>query len=626
MKLPFAFIQLPLQFDADTLAREVLGFGPEHWREHPEKYPGNFWLPLIAADGDPDNESFFGPMRPTPYLLQSPYLMQALSCISAVWGRTRLMKLTGQAEVSPHFDINYYWRGRARVHVPVVTQPSVRFLCGDQEVNMKPGECWIFDTWRRHRVINASDVERIHLVADTVGSDGFGEFLREGSKSGVPDPEGWRTNFVAPTGEREPALRYESVNLPVVMTPWEMREHINFLFSETRPHPQLELAQAVTSRFLGAWGALWSEFGADPAGWPAYRRALNTYEQFLREAAGSLQLINDSLLANALRMMVLSVSLRDQQIAGGGEQRQAAAPADPMASPLATSRMAAGPRAGEGERDPTFDRPVFIMSPPRSGSTLLFETLAQAPDVFTIGRESHALIEGLPGLNVLDHNYDSNRLDAAVATPAVIEELRRRFLAEAHDRQRRAPNAPALRLLEKTPKNSLRVPFLAKVFPEARFVYLYRDPRETLSSMTEAWQSGRFVTYPELPGWKGLPWSLLLVPGWRELNGLPLMEIVAQQWEATTRILLDDLAGVPADRIHVARYDALRADSGSEITRLCAGLDFSWDRPLDSQLPLSRYTVTPPDAQKWRRHEREIELVLPKLQATIERAQRLAAR
>ena len=44
-----------------------------------------------------------------------------------------------------------------------------------------------------------------------------------------------------------------------------------------------------------------------------------------------------------------------------------------------------------------------------------------------------------------------------------------------------------VRMLEKTPKNSLRVPFLARVFPEARFIYLYRDPRQVLSSMIEAW-------------------------------------------------------------------------------------------------------------------------------------------
>lgn len=611
MKLPVPFIQLPLQFDAVVLAREIAVFGEDAWHDHPQKYPGNLWLPLIAVDGDPDNESFAGAMRPTPYLLQSPYLMQVLSRIGAVWGRTRLMKLTGQAEVTPHFDVNYYWRARARVHVPILTRPTVRFICGEGEVNMGPGECWIFDTWRQHQVINGADDERIHLVADTVGSDEFGELVRDGQMPENHVPEGWHAEVVAPTGELHPALRYESVNLPAVMTPWEMREHISFLLHEVRPHPQLEPVKQVTSRFLAAWQALWSEYGTDPAGLPAYRKALNSYEQWLKSSAAPLQLINDSSLLVALRLMVLSVAIGDNKLASSGDELRQ----------NVTSAMS-GSRAVGADRDPIYDRPVFIVSPPRSGSTLLFETLAKAPGLYTTGRESHALIEGTPGLRASELGYDSNRLDATAVTSELIEALRRRFLAELRDRNGQTPERQPFRMLEKTPKNALRIPFLSKVFPEAQFVYLHRDPRETLSSMIEAWQSGGFRTYPNLPGWTGLPWSLLLVPGWRDLIGRPLPEIVAAQWNTTTRILLDDLEALPPGRCHVARYDALLADPAAEVGRLCAELGFDWDRPLDGALPLSRYTVTEPAPDKWRRHADLINQVLPGLQPVLARAER----
>jgi hypothetical protein len=229
---------------------------------------------------------------------------------------------------------------------------------------------------------------------------------------------------------------------------------------------------------------------------------------------------------------------------------------------------AAPARASESGRDPVFDRPVFIVSPPRSASTMMLETLARAPGVFTIGDESHQLIEGVPQLSPESRGFESNRLLAADASSAMAETLRRRFYEALRDResQRPAPGQP-VRMLEKTPKNSLRVPFLTRVFPEARFIYLYRDPRQVLSSMIEAWTTGRFRTYPQLPGWSGAPWSLLLVPGWRELIGRPLHEIVAAQWNAATRLLLDDLETLPAQRLTITRYDELLAHPADEIRR-----------------------------------------------------------
>lgn len=282
--------------------------------------------------------------------------------------------------------------------------------------------------------------------------------------------------------------------------------------------------------------------------------------------------------------------------------------------------------AGADLRDPVFDRPVFIISPPRSGSTLLFETLSKARDLFTTGQESHGLIEGIDGLRPIQRGFDSNRFDESDATPGVVDELRRRFHTQMRDRDGRPPQSMPYRMLEKTPKNALRIPFLAKAFPEAHFVYLHRDPRETLSSMIEAWQSGYFRTYPKLPGWTGLPWSLLLVPGWRELVGRPLHEIVAAQWEVTTRILLDDLAALPAHRRRVVRYAEFLATPMPVVARLCDALELGWDKALGTALPLSAYTVSRPAPDKWRRHGDLIERMIPGLQATLDRAERFAGR
>ncbi len=257
-----------------------------------------------------------------------------------------------------------------------------------------------------------------------------------------------------------------------------------------------------------------------------------------------------------------------------------------------------------------FDRPVFIVSSPRSGSSLLFLTLADAPGAFTIGGESHALIEGVPGLHPVQRGWASNALTTADATSALGEDLPRRFYATLRDRNGRPP-AGRVRMIEKTPKNSLRVPFLDAIFPNAIFVYLYRDPRETLASMIEAWRTGRFSTYPRLPGWSGLPWSLLLVPGWRDLIGRPLPEIVARQWAITTDILLGDVAALSPERVRAVSYATLVAEPQATMRALAASLDLGWDKALDAALPHSPTIVTPPRPDKWRDQTQAIEGVLP---------------
>jgi hypothetical protein len=100
-----------------------------------------------------------------------------------------------------------------------------------------------------------------------------------------------------------------------------------------------------------------------------------------------------------------------------------------------------------------------------------------------------------------------------------------------------------------------------------------------------------------------------------------LHEIVAAQWEATTRILLDDLEALPKGRCTVTRYDALLADPKAEVLRLCKSVGFSWDAPFDEALPLSRYTLSKPDPQKWRQNAEGIEVVMPRISAMVLRAE-----
>lgn len=617
MKLPVPFIQLPLGFDAAALAAEISALDEGLWSPHPSGLPGNTALPLVAAHGDPARgDALFGPMRPTPALERCAYLRQVLGSLEAVLGRVRLMRLSAGAEVDAHVDTNHYWNERVRVHVPIVTHPSVRFFCGDTHTHMAAGECWIFDTWRLHRVTNDADFARVHLVVDTIGSAAFGKLVNAG-RPHAETREGWSPRFVAP-GADTPDLAFESVNLMSPMSYWELREHVGFLLAEAEPQPLLPVVRHLANEFVLAWRTLWFRYGADPAGAPEYRRVLAEFLANMHRLGADIRLKNQTRFFSAVN------GLLGQAIRGG--DAAAATEEATRASVSVAARVQASPAPAAVEYP--FDRPVFIVSPPRSGSSLFFETLAQSPSACTIGGESHGIIEGSTASGVLGaaaRGYESNRLERADASPEIVAALRERFRRRAFDREGRHP-AGRIRLLEKTPKNSLRIPFLAEVFPDALFVYLYREPHEVLASMMEAWESGGFRTYPQLPGWTGLPWSLVLVPGWRELIGKPLPDIVAAQWATTTRILLDDLERLPASRWCVARYDALLADPDAEIARVCAAIGFDWDRRLGAELPVASHTVSAPRREKWRLREQDVERAFAQVAATAERARRVAHR
>jgi len=617
MRLHQPFVRLPLRVDAARLAAEIAAIDEDAWRDHPEGAPGNTALPLVAVGGDPENDSTRGPMAPTPNLIGLPYTRQVLAGLGSTIGRTRLMRIAHETELHAHVDTNYYWWHHLRVHVPIVTTPDVRFgVVADAvhdaaEVHMAPGEVWVFDTWRQHRVLNPAESARIHLVVDAVGSSALWDLVRD------PDREPTAIDFDA---DVTPLLPIETDNWPLVMPPDQVDGTLDALVGELALVDDAVAARATAAfePFRRDWRDAYARFGLAQQG-------VTQYEAAILSGDAALVPIQDVLLPNgvrlgqAVRQLVLGVALDRHRFGTDASRTPPFVVAGRRPSPprdRLRARLAGPARIAD---------PIFIVSPPRSGSSLLFETLARAPELFTIGGESHRLIEAIAALTPAAHDWDSNRLTAADATEGVVAHLKDAFVTRLRDRERRRPVGGPTRMLEKTPKNALRVPFLADAFPDGRFVYLYRDARETVSSMLDAWRSGRFVTYPELPGWGGSPWSLLLTPEWRDLDGRALAEVVAEQWATTTRVLLDDLEALDPDRWCVASYDRLVADPRSEIGQLCAFLGLDWDDDLSDPLPNSAHTLDSPHPDKWQRNAEELAPQMERITEVAARARQVFA-
>jgi LPS sulfotransferase NodH len=602
MKLSQPFFQLPVHFDVARLQAEVAALPAEAWVSHPDSVPGNSAARLISAGGE-QTDSVHGQMLPTRWLEGMPYLRQVLAGFGVVWSRSRLMRLAPDAGVPEHADINYHWHTRVRVHIPIFTQAEVRFHCDGQSVHMAAGDAWIFDNWRRHHVENKASEARIHLVADTTGTAGFWQF----ATGQTPPREHWRT--VAWNPEARPKLLTEGDQRSPVMPAAEVQLLVDDLCAELTVDVDAADARAramrfsrVLESFVQDWRQLCALHGTRGNGRTEFQRlAVAVLEAAKPLSHGLIMRTNKASALLVFEKRVLQHLVADE---------------------VAAPSIGRGP---EGRSERTMEKPVFIIAAPRSGSTMLYETLACTPGFNSFGGEAHWLIEDHPALRPGAPGLDSNRLTATEATAKISAAIRETALQGLQGPDGAAP-AEGVPLLEKTPKNALRIPFLKQVFPDARFIFLWRDPRENLGSIMEAWRAGQWVTYRAMPGWDG-PWSLLLPPGWQALRGAPLETVAAWQWQCANQTALDDLRQLPQEDWTSVNYHDLLSDPAGVVQRLCGFAGVPFDAVLQkrtaSQLPLSRYTHTAPVPDKWRRDEEAVLRVLPGLETLWEQLRRL---
>jgi len=300
--------------------------------------------------------------------------------------------------------------------------------------------------------------------------------------------------------------------------------------------------------------------------------------------------------------------------------------------PLIAVAQAAVRQGLSAEIKATLHQPVIIVSAPRSGSNLLFELLSKIPGFWSIGGESHIIYHAFPHLRAENTNLDSMSLDESHADAETRRLMRACFVCLLHDHRgtryvdmppERRP--PSVTLLEKTPRNALNIPFLLRLFPHARFIYLHRDHRQNIASIIEAWklglESGRFVTLQDLPGWDRRNWCFLLPRGWRAMIGKTLAEIAAFQWSASNNAILDSLTTLPASQWVSLTYSDLIESPSDTLTELCefANIEAPEQVIPDGPLPLSRTALTPPHPDKWKKYETELLDLWPRLAETVQR-------
>lgn len=242
---------------------------------------------------------------------------------------------------------------------------------------------------------------------------------------------------------------------------------------------------------------------------------------------------------------------------------------------------------------------VFLLGYPRSGNTLVENILASLPEVRTL--------EERPTLAEADREFlrDEAALDRLVHLDDALAARHR----EAYWRRVRAdlPDVDGRVLVDMAPLNGIKLPMIARLFPEASIVVCRRDPRDVVLSCFRRHFRVNASTF--------------------QMAGL---ERAARHYDAVMRLVERHLATLPL-RVHVVDYAALVADFDATTSGLAEFVGLPWDESVrDFARTAARREVRTVSAaqvrrglydgtRQWERYREQLAPVLPLLEPWVRR-------
>jgi tetratricopeptide (TPR) repeat protein len=229
-----------------------------------------------------------------------------------------------------------------------------------------------------------------------------------------------------------------------------------------------------------------------------------------------------------------------------------------IAEVFSAERLAAG--AGRGEPDPS---PIFVVGMPRSSTSLVEQILASHPAVFGAGE-----LDDLRQIVEDEARFPGGMPDGfAEASPEALRAAGGEYL-----RRLRALAPGALRVVDKSPLNSLSVGAIRCILPAARIVVCRRDPRDTCWSIFRHDFAGSYPFANDLA----------------ELGAFHRMhDALLDHWRAV----------VGPEHLLELRYEELVEDLDGEVRRLLAFVGLPFD-PACLEFHRTERTVRTASAQQ----------------------------
>jgi tetratricopeptide (TPR) repeat protein len=257
----------------------------------------------------------------------------------------------------------------------------------------------------------------------------------------------------------------------------------------------------------------------------------------------------------------------------------------------------AGAAAGAPARSPAH---VFLLGFPRSGTTLLEQTLATNPAIVTM-EEKEALAD-----SIREFMANPAGLDRLNALPDdALRPYRQAYWRRVAEFGLSAPDKV---FIDKLPFHTLKLPVIARLFPHAKILFAVRDPRDVIWSCFR--HRFRINSYM---------YDLLTLDG------------AARFYDAYMRLWELYRAKLPLD-VHVVRHEDVVGSFDEQIRAVCRFIGVEWTEAMRDFAARARVRVsaTPSAMQlarglsregmgQWRRYSGQLAPMLPILAAWVER-------
>jgi len=269
-------------------------------------------------------------------------------------------------------------------------------------------------------------------------------------------------------------------------------------------------------------------------------------------------------------------------------------------------------------------RPIILLGNFRSGTTMLQRILATHHDVV-------GLYEPVGMWLYADPSRDHDEFDERDATQRVREYIRGQFLKYQTEHGDRT-------IIEKTPHNILRIRYVREIFPDARFLYIVRNPLSFISSVELKWQrpagSKRILKRIKTTPVHQIPFYLkrFLNQQWRnrilrrkylsvwgprykgiqqDLKGEDMLTVIARQWARATSKAEQDLALFDEGQVFRLRYEDFVENPVDYLQRICVHCDVEM---TDEMVDYVRTTVRTDRQDKWHRFDaKQLATIIPEL-------------